>query len=180
MKNSFIKLMNRIQLKFNKLKFLSHSNVKVGNNFKLGNYTTTIIHASSKIALGDQIDIRNFFNVTVGKNAELIIEDRVFFNNGCSINVLEKVTIGKNTLFGENVRLYDHNHKYDTHQVYHQEFSTSSITIGKNCWLGSNVVILKGVTIGDNVIIGAGCVIYKNVPSNSIIINEQEHIIKPI
>ena len=38
----------------------------------------------------------------------------------------------------------------------------------KNCWIGANVVILKGVTIGDNVIIGAGAVIHKDIPSNSI------------
>lgn len=180
MVNSLIKLVKRIQLKYNKLKFLSNSNVKVGNNFKLGDYTTTIIHPYSKISIGNQVDIRNFFNVTAGKNAELKVEDKVFFNNCCSINVLEKVIIGKNTLFGENVRIYDHNHKYDSHQVYHQEFNTSPICIGENCWIGSNVVILKGVTIGDNVIIGAGCVIHKDVPSNSIIINKQEHIVKSI
>ena len=78
------------------------------------------------------------------------------------------------------MRIYDHNHKYDSHQVYHQEFNTSPICIGENCWIGSNVVILKGVTIGDNVIIGAGCVIHKDVPSNAIIINKQEHIVKSI
>ena len=38
--------------------------------------------------------------------------------------------------------------------------------------------MLKDVTIGDNVIIGAGCVIHKYVPSNSIILNKQEQLVK--
>ncbi|MFV0226156.1 acyltransferase [Empedobacter falsenii] len=169
------KINNKIQLKLNKISFVSHPNLSIGKNFKLGNFTTHIIHSTSLATFGQNIDIRNNFNLVLGKNANLTIGDNVFLNNGCSINCLESVIIGENTLFGENVKLYDHNHRYDTSQVYHKEFTTDSIKIGKNCWLGSNVVILKGVTIGDNVIIGAGCVIHKDVPANSIIVNKQEH-----
>ena len=113
----------------------------------------------------------------VGNNAELILENKFFMNNFCSINCLEKIEIGENTLFGEGVKLYDHNHEYSnepTFKVEHQKFKTSPIKIGKNCWLGSNVTILKGVTIGENTIIGAGCLIYKDVPANSIIKLKQE------
>ena len=42
------------------------------------------------------------------------------------------------------------------------------VHIGKNCWLGSGVVVLPGVTIGDNVVIGAGSVVTKNVPAHEI------------
>ena len=91
---------------------------------------------------------------------------------------MDNIFIDENTLIGEGVKFYDHNHKYNSIEVSHKEFSTAPIVIGKGCWLGANVVILKGVTIGDNVIIGAGCVIHKDVPANSIIVNKQEQIIK--
>lgn len=55
-----------------------------------------------------------------------------------------------------------------------QGFSSSEISIGDNCWIASNVVILKGVNIGNNVVIGAGCVIYKDIPDHTIVINKQE------
>lgn len=171
-------ILYKINLKLNKVRFSSNSNVKIGRNFKLGNNTTFIIHPTSNALLGNSINIRNNLNLVLGKKSKLIIEDNVFMNNGCSINCLESISIGENTLFGENVKLYDHNHKYDDTQVFHKEFSTSSIRIGKNCWLGSNVVILKGVTIGDNVIIGAGCVIHNNIQSNTIVVNIQERLIK--
>ncbi|MDH0673324.1 acyltransferase [Empedobacter sp. GD03861] len=172
------KINNKIQLKLNKSGFVSHPNLSIGKNFKLGNFTTNIIHSTSSATFGQNIDIRNNFNLVLGKNANLTIGDNVFLNNGCSINCLESIVIGENTLFGENVKLYDHNHRYDTSQTYHKEFKTDSIIIGKNCWLGSNTIVLKGVNIGDNVIIGAGCVIHKDVPANSIIVNKQEQIIK--
>ena len=59
--------------------------------------------------------------------------------------------------------------------IKHQGYAEAPITIGKHCWIASNVVILKGVTIGDNCVIGAGCVVYKDVPEGSIIVNGNNH-----
>ncbi|MGU9939085.1 acyltransferase [Empedobacter brevis] len=173
-------LLYKIQLKLNKTRLVTNRNLSFKENFKLGNFTTFIIHSTSKGTFGKNIDIRNNFNLVLGKKANLRIEDNVFMNNGCSINCLENITIGESTLFGENVRIYDHNHQYDSVKVSHKEFTKASVVIGSNCWLGSNCIILKGVTIGDNVIIGAGCVIHKDIPSNSIIVNKQEKIIKTL
>ena len=38
------------------------------------------------------------------------------------------------------------------------------IFIGKNVWIGSQVIILKGVTIGDNSIIAAGSLVARDIP----------------
>lgn len=37
--------------------------------------------------------------------------------------------------------------------------SAGKVTIGDNCFIGMNTVILKGTTIGNNTIIGAGSVV---------------------
>ena len=55
-----------------------------------------------------------------------------------------------------------------------QEYTTAPVIIGNNCWMGTNVVILKGVTIGDNVIVGANTTVYESIGSNKIIINNQD------
>ena len=68
---------------------------------------------------------------------------------------------------------FDHNHQYSNYHVEKIAFNYGKISIGKNCWIGANVVILKGVTIGDNVIIGAGAVIHKDIPSNSIVVSKR-------
>lgn len=92
------------------------------------------------------------------------------------------ITIGDGTLFGESVKIYCHNHnyKYISRHIKEQGYSCASVSIGKHCWIGSNVIILKGVKIGDNSVIGTGCVVYKDVPSNTVMLNKQEIIMKPL
>lgn len=152
---------------------------KYTSSVKLGDFCKITFYPNAKkIVLGKNLDIRNYCNILVGNNAELIVGDNFFMNNSCSINCLDKIEIGENTLFGENVKLYDHNHQYSSEKIEYKKFNTSPIKIGKNCWLGSNVVVLKGVNIGDNSIIGAGCIIHKDVPPCSVIMNKQELIVK--
>ncbi|RNA60785.1 acyltransferase [Chryseobacterium nematophagum] len=151
-------------------------------NLRLGIENRFILHKDLKnLTMGDSISFRNFIHIVVERNATLEIGNNFFMNNFCSINCLESITIGENTLFGENVKLYDHNHSYETYPEYkvsHCKFNTAPIKIGKNCWLGSNVTVLKGVSIGDNCIIGAGCIIYKDVPENTMVLDQQELIFK--
>ncbi|MCJ7934315.1 MAG: acyltransferase [Chryseobacterium sp.] len=160
-----------------------HPNVFIGD-LKLGIGNRFILDKDlQKVSIGPCADFRNYTCVLIAKNATLEIGHHFFMNNFCSINCLEHISIGDNTLFGENVKLYDHNHIYETSpvmKVYASEFTKAPIIIGSNCWLGSNVTVLKGVTIGDNCIIGAGCTIYKDVPSNTQVINKQELIINPL
>ncbi|WP_114938497.1 acyltransferase [Mucilaginibacter endophyticus] len=124
------------------------------------------------INIGDNVIFKEFCSVLVFSKAKLTIGNNIFFNNYCSINCLDQITIGDNTIIGESVKMYDHNHAYEKSPIvktHPSEYTLGAITIGKDCWIGSNVTILKGVTIGDNVIIGANCLIYKSIPSNSIV-----------
>lgn len=74
-------------------------------------------------------------------------------------------------MFGENVKIYDQNHKFRdrTKLIREQGYSKGRVKIGSNCWICTNAVILKGVEIGDNCVIGAGCIIYHNIPANSVV-----------
>lgn len=129
-----------------------------------------------KLVIGKHVTFRKGFSMMIDKQGKVVIGDHVFFNNYCSVNANESITIGDGTLFGENVRIYDHNHKYKDVNVpiKEQGFTSAPVVIGKHCWIASNVTILKGVHIGDNCVIGAGCVIYKDVPANTVVVNKQE------
>jgi acetyltransferase-like isoleucine patch superfamily enzyme len=55
------------------------------------------------------------------------------------------------------------------------------VFIGKNVWIGSKVIILKGSKIGDNSIIAAGSVVTgKTFPANAIIGGNPAKVIKYI
>lgn len=133
-----------------------------------------------QLIVGKKITFRKGFSIMMDKTAKISIGDNVFFNNYCSLNANESITIGSGTIFGENVKIYDQNHCYKdlNTPIKFQGYTTAPVTIGKHCWIASNVTILKGVSIGDNCVIGAGCVVYKNVPANTVLINKQELIAK--
>ena len=59
--------------------------------------------------------------------------------------------------------------KYKDKLIKSEGFKSDEILIGNNCWIGSNVIILKSVSIGDNSVISAGEIVRKSVPSNSIL-----------
>lgn len=102
------------------------------------------------------------------------VGNNCFFNNYCTLASRAGITIGEGTIFGENVKVYDHNHCYkDVNEpIKYQGYTEAPIVIGKHCWIASNVVILKGVKIGDNCVIGAGCVVYKDVPEGTVMIKK--------
>lgn len=127
-----------------------------------------------QLIIGDQFYTRSFCNIRVGDAGVLTIQKNVFFNNYCSVNCMYSIEIGENVMFGEGVKIYDHNHvitKNETVNIHRNELDYGKVVIGKNSWLGSNVTVLKGVTIGENVVIGANCLIYKDIPANSIVKN---------
>lgn len=146
------------------------SNISIGCHFSL-----FMDNSKSVFNLGENIQFRNDVSIRVLDNAFLKIGKSVFFNNSCSINCLSEISIGDNSQFGESVKIYDHNHQYRNLNllINQQGYVKGKVIIGSNCWIGSNVVILKDVEIGDNVVIGAGCVIYKSIPANSLVINNQ-------
>ncbi|WP_294303766.1 DapH/DapD/GlmU-related protein [uncultured Chryseobacterium sp.] len=176
-------ILEKFQRKYQLSVLKNNRNTSIGS-LKIGTNNHFILSEKlEKVTIGASVSFRNYIHILVEKNAALTIGDGVFMNNFCSVNCLDSISIGENTLFGENVKLYDHNHRYTAvpeFKVLHSEFSTAPIKIGKNCWLGSNVTVLKGVSIGDNCIIGAGCTIFKDVPNNTKVINQQQLIFNPV
>lgn len=178
-KRKFNKWIHTTVISFKRMEWnaLYPTRVTLGKNQFFGKqFSLHFDVSSSKVQLGDDIQFRDFCQVRSGSNGTLSIGNRVFFNNFCSITCFHNISIGDDCQFGEGVRFYDHNHQHrlTDKPINEQGYITGRISIGNNCWFGSDVIILKDVTIGDNVIIGAGCIIHKSVPSGSVIVNKQE------
>ena len=142
-----------------------------------GTWNVFQIDCKASLIVGNNVICRNFenFHISGGK---LILHDGVFINNSCSFNCMERIEIGNGTMMGEGVRFYDHDHVYTAEKIEKWQWSTAPIRVGRDCWIGSNVTILKGVTIGDNTIIGAGCLVRKDIPSNSVVYNDGNLCVK--
>lgn len=106
-------------------------------------------------------------NVTSGT---LNIGENVFMNKGVSVNVHKSVSIGNNTLFGEYVCIYDHDHNFKEQGrlIKDQGFSNMPVVIGNNVWIGTGSIILSGAKIGDNSVIAAGSLVKGTVPDGTL------------
>ncbi|ASX21141.1 acyltransferase [Lactiplantibacillus plantarum] len=132
-----------------------------------------------QINSGKHLSVRRGFFVKLGKKASITIGNNCFFNNDCSLNVMEQIVVGDDCLFGENVKLYDHDHLHEQGVLFREQgFVSAPIIIGNNCWIGANVTILKGVKIGDNVVVAAGTVVTQDVPENTIIYQKRNTVYK--
>ena len=99
----------------------------------------------------------------------IIIGDRVFIGAGVEFNVKEQIKVGNDSLIGSGTRFIDHDHGFELGMLIRQQLCpTAAITIGSNCWIGANVVILKGVTVGDGAVVAAGGVLNKSIPPMEI------------
>ena len=118
-----------------------------------------------------RMSFRKRFTVLVEKGGELIIGNGCFFNNDCSITCMGRVSVGENSIFGEGVKIYDHNYHINNagRLIKNSGHTLGEVIIGNNCWIGSNVVILKGANIGNNCVIGAGCVISGTVNDETLV-----------
>ena len=78
-----------------------------------------------------------------------------------------QISIGKGTYIAQNVGLITENHdisNLDNH------LPPKNISIGKNCWIGMNSVLLPGVVLGDKTIVGAGAVVTSSFPEGHVVL----------
>lgn len=135
-----------------------------------------------KLSFGKGSTFRRGFSLMIGKNGRVSVGRNCFFNNGCSLNCLNAISIGEGSIFGENVKIYDHNHRFSdfTKTIKEQGYSVGEVSIGAHCWIGSNVTILKGTSIGERCVIGAGCVISGAVEPGTLVKQGENLVMEPV
>lgn len=162
---SFCKFIEKA-LKYIRIKvYICFCRIKYGSNFQIG----------KGVRFGKR------FRINMTKKAKLIIGKGTYFNNDCSINVHKLIKIGENNCFGENVKIYDHNHVFNNKSVdMLHTFNSHQIIIGNNNWIGSNTVILSKTSIGNNNVIGAGTIMNYDIEDEYIVKNNNKSIIEKI
>jgi serine acetyltransferase len=136
------------------------------------------IFGHGRIELGDDVRIGApctwDLSYSVAGRPSLIVGNRVSINYRNTMSIASSITIGDHTMIAGGVSMFDNtSHPISpSRRLAYQPISagdTAPIVIGKNCWIGLNSIILRGVTIGDNSIVAAGSVVTKSVPPNTIV-----------
>ncbi len=89
-----------------------------------------------------------------------------------------QIIIGTGTYIAQNVGLITENHDIEN---LDNHLPPKDISIGNNCWIGMNSVILPGVVLGEKTIIGAGAVVTSSFPEGHVVLGGvPAHIIKKL
>ena len=173
----FIKEVHGLFLVGRKVQITHGAHIRCGRNVKFEDYSEIHGLCSEGLNFGDNVTISRGvmirpssyyggdlgIGLTMGNNSSIGPHSYV----GCS----GKIVIGSNVMFGPKCSLFAENHIFaDTESsIKSQGVKQKGITIGDDCWIGSNVVILDGVTIGKGSVIGAGTLVTKDIPPGSIV-----------
>lgn len=90
------------------------------------------------------------------------------------------IYVGDYTKFGPNVVIATAGHPILPELREKAYQYNAPVHIGKNCWLGSGVIVVPGIKIGDNVVIGAGSVVTKDLPDNVVAVGNPCRILRSI
>lgn len=122
----------------------------------------------SKVIIG-RLRLADNVRISVVDGTLSIGED-VFLNRNCTVVCKKEISIGSGCLFGPGVSVYDHNHLFSSDAgVDPCRYSCKPVSIGDNCWIGSNVTILAGAAIGDGCVVSAGSVVKGIIPDHSLV-----------
>lgn len=127
--------------------------------------------------IGKRVRIHSGSKIKVRRGGKLYIGDEVKINYNCIIIAHDSIEIGSGTEFGPSVYVYDHDHDYRS-GLKTEKYKSSPVKIGKNCWIGANVIILQGTELGDNCVVAAGTVVRGKYPSNSLLYQQRKVEIK--
>ena len=91
--------------------------------------------------------------------------------SGVSITAATSVVVGEGTLLGADTLITDtdfHLPGQDGSWGTDPAAVSAPVRIGKRCFLGARVIVLKGVSIGDGAVVAAGAVVTKDVPAEHL------------
>lgn len=115
------------------------------------------------------------------ESAKLIIERHAGIGMGSTISAAEQIVIEEHALLARNVYIADHAHAFSALDVpisIQGIDQVAPVRIGREAWLGQNVVVLPGVTIGQHAVIGANSVVNSSIPDFSVAVGAPARVVK--
>lgn len=148
-----------------------------------------LIYGNGRIEIGDDVCLQGKNTWVVGykvsRDPSLYIGNRVTVGYGVTLSIANRVEIGDDTMIAAGVQIYDNiTHPISpARRLQRDSFrldESSPVVIGRNVWIGTGAIIMRGVTIGDNSIVSAGAIVRHSVPSNTLVAGNPAQVVKEI
>ncbi len=166
---------------------------KIERSYRKAVFKNTISCSHNKFSIVDDITVINK-NISLGRGVT-IYPGVMFFGDGL-IKIGDNVDIGKDTIIyasrngggvsiGSNTMIAAQCYIIDTDHgmaktdlMCKQSNSVAPVMIGEDCWLGTNVTVLKGSNIANGSVIGAKSLVKGNTEPYSISVGIPSKVIK--
>ena len=109
------------------------------------------------------IYLRKIYGMTIGEDVRISLKANLDKRNPKGVTIGD----GSYVAFGATILCHDMSRNLG-----------KPVTIGKNCFIGANSMVLPGVTIGDEVVVAAGAIVTRDVDNNTIVAGNPARPIK--
>lgn len=170
---------------------ISHRFDLVTHEGRLRLHAPLVCDGSGRVTLGSRISVGYGRAPMLGdgtvrlqaraSDSIIMVGDDTYFSNNVQVISEKVVTIGRRCLIGDAVLILDSDFHNLTPEGRHVLSAMSApITIEDNVFIGSRVIVLKGVTIGKDSVIGAGSVVVRSIPPGVIAAGNPAKVIRPL
>lgn len=164
---------NYFRLFFLKLRYGNRINIiiKQGEHPPFVSWKSKIgISGKGMLILYPGVYISPFCQVQTLDEGKIILKSNSYIGDFSRVVSKKYVEIGTNTLLANNVSVYDHDHKYSSPHLSITEagYLCGKVIIRDNCWLATNVVVLRDTTVSSHSVVGANSVAKGNLSETGI------------
>ena len=110
----------------------------------------------------------------------LSVGDGVVFGGRDTVNCYLDVEIGDDCIFADEVYVGDFDHRTDDLEtpIQQQGIVKSPVRLGRDCWVGTKSVVLRGTSVGEGSVVGASAVVRGRFPERSVIVGNPARVAK--
>ncbi len=131
-----------------------------------------------RVCLGKNVCLDDYCLIYAQKG-RIQIGDDVYLGQGTQVVAKKSIRIGDDCLIAPYTVIRDANHKTTYGKLIRQQgFDIRPVTLGRDCWLGSHVVVTAGATLGNGVVAGANAVVLGELPDNAIAAGAPARVVK--
>lgn len=137
------------------------------NNVAMGRLVGHRARTAMLRAVGYDVGDARLESGTIIRSRTLAIGDGSFVNHRCFL-ASGDVVIGRNVFISTGVTLMTGDHEVGPHEKRAGPDLEGPVVVEDGCWLGANVIVLRGVRVAAGCIVGAGAVVTKDTEPDGV------------
>ena len=144
-------------------------NIIIGNNVKFLGVIDLRNRENGKIIIKDNVIIEGHSRFVAAREGAIIIGEATHIGGYANWNGGGLIEIGKKCIFAQRSSLQSSSHNIKSKiDVMDQGYHHANISVGDDCFFGTNVMVRENVKIAKGSIIGANSVVVKDTTFESV------------